>query len=301
MQIQLFQSSVAGLVRISGEDALPYLQSQLTIDLHNLPVGRTRMGLRLSLKGKVLFGAQIICTGEDEFLLICKDTHSQAVIDLLEQNVVADEVEFEPVPEDWKEIVLYHPTSVEEAFQILGIDSILPGHAYAFENGWVYLSSLVPSTGLTIMLPQSCPTPWADSIVSPHPGEFHRLRLQERLFLPGREIGEDEFPQEGGLHRPSVDFNKGCYLGQEVMARIHAMGNVRKQAVAIRGTGNLEESLPSPLLANGKKVGSLKSQFLLHGNEKWVGAAVVHENATGILETKGLLIESNGQSIYPLI
>ena len=67
MSIQLFQSSVAGLVRVSGEDALPYLQSQLTIDLHNLPVGRTRVGLRLSLKGKVLFGAQIICTGEEDF------------------------------------------------------------------------------------------------------------------------------------------------------------------------------------------------------------------------------------------
>ena len=301
MSIQLFQSSVAGLVRVSGEDALPYLQSQLTIDLHNLPVGRTRVGLRLSLKGKVLFGAQIICTGEEDFLLICKDAHSQTVIDLLEQNVVADEVEFKPVPEDWKEIVLYHPTSVEEACQVLGIDSILPGHAHAFENGWVYLSSLVPPTGLTIMLPKSCPTPWADTIASPHPGEFQRLRLQQKLFLPGLEIGEDEFPQEGGLHKSSVDFNKGCYLGQEVMARIHAMGNVRKQAVAIKGTGTLEESLPSPLLANGKKVGSLKSQFLLPDSENWIGAAVIHENALEIFETKGLLIESTGQSIYPLI
>ena len=301
MSIQLFEFSIAGVVRVSGEDALPYLQSQLTIDLHNLPVGRTRMGLRLSLKGKVLFGAQIICTGEEDFLLICKDAHPQTVIDLLKQNVVADEVEFEPVSEDWKEIVLYHPTSVEEACQVLGIDPILHGHAHAFGNGWVYLSSLVPSTGLTIMLPKSCPTPWADSIVTPHPSKFQRLRLRQKLFLPGREIGESEFPQEGGLHKSSVDFNKGCYFGQEVMARIHAMGNVRKQAVAIRGTGNLEESLPSPLLANGKKVGSLKSQFLLPFNEKWIGAAVIHENAIEIFETKGLLIESTGQSIYPLI
>ena len=190
---------------------------------------------------------------------------------------------------------------MEEACQVLGIDSILPGHAHAFENGWVYLSSLVPPTGLTMVLPQSCPTPWADTIASPHPGEFQRLRLKQKLFLPGREIGEDEFPQEGGLHKSSVDFTKGCYLGQEVMARIHAMGNVRKQAVAIRGTGNLEESLPSPLLANGKKVGSLKSQFLLPDNKNWIGAAVIHENALEIFETKGLLIESTGQSIYPLI
>ena len=42
-------------------------------------------------------------------------------------------------------------------------------------------------------------------------------------------------PQEGGLEREWVDFDKGCYLGQEVMARIHAMGKVRKQALAVEG------------------------------------------------------------------
>ena len=44
MSIQLFQSSVAGLVRVSGEDALPYLQSQLTIDLHKPPGGQNPRG-----------------------------------------------------------------------------------------------------------------------------------------------------------------------------------------------------------------------------------------------------------------
>ena len=89
--------------------------------------------------------------------------------------------------------------------------------------------------------------------------ELEYLRLQENLFRPGLEIGDTEFPQEGGLEEKSVDFDKGCYLGQEVMARIHAMGKVRKQAVAVRGTGKPE--LPCPLLDQGKPVGTLKSQF----------------------------------------
>lgn len=301
MSIQLFESPISGLVRVSGEDALPYLQSQLTIDLHKLPAGRTRMGLRLSLKGKVLFGAQIICLNEEEFLLFCKDAPSQTVINLLEQNVVADEVEFATVTENWKEMVIYHPDSVEKACQAIGIASVPPGHAHAFEDGWAYLGPLVPPSALSIVLPQNCTTPWASAFPSPHPSELQRLRLQQELFLPGREIGEDEFPQEGGLHKSFVDFNKGCYLGQEVMARIHAMGNVRKQAFAITGRGSVTGNLPTALFANGKKVGSLKSQFVLPDQKQWIGAAVLHENAVHTLQNQGVLIEATGQSIHPLI
>ena len=92
--MQLFEFSIAGVVRVSGEDALPYLQSQLTINLNQIPVLGTRPGLRLSLKGKVLFGAQVVRTGEEEYLLVCRDTPAHRVIGLLEENIVADEVEF---------------------------------------------------------------------------------------------------------------------------------------------------------------------------------------------------------------
>ena len=88
--MQLFEFSIAGVVRVSGEDALPYLQSQLTINLNQISVLGTRPGLRLSLKGKVLFGAQVIRTGEEEYLLVCRDTPASAVIGLLEENIVAE-------------------------------------------------------------------------------------------------------------------------------------------------------------------------------------------------------------------
>jgi folate-binding protein YgfZ len=49
-------------------------------------------------------------------------------------------------------------------------------------------------------------------------------------------------PQEAGMERSAVDFDKGCYLGQEVMARLHAMGKVQRQVLAIRWRGRI--SLP---------------------------------------------------------
>ena len=84
MSVQLFESSVAGVVRVTGEDSLPYLQSQLTIDLNKLDPGSTRLGLRLTLKGKVLLGLQVIRKDEEEFWLVSRTQSPSKIIELLD-------------------------------------------------------------------------------------------------------------------------------------------------------------------------------------------------------------------------
>ena len=59
------------------------------------------------------------------------------------------------------------------------------------------------------------------------------MRINEQKFSIPKEIGDD-LPQEGKMERNLVDFDKGCYLGQEVLTRLHAMGKVQKQVMAIR-------------------------------------------------------------------
>ncbi|MDG1356255.1 MAG: hypothetical protein P8P90_08415, partial [Opitutales bacterium] len=240
MSMQLFEFSIAGVVRVSGEDALPYLQSQLTINLNQIPVLGTRPGLRLSLKGKVLFGAQVVRTGEEEYLLVCRDTPAPRVIGLLEENIVADEVEFTALSKHWKLSSLFHPSSMDEILAISGIEKLSPNEARQIEKGWVFLNPSLPGKSLSLLHPADSSHPWPNNLLTADSSDLEYLRLQENLFRPGLEIGDTEFPQEGGLEEKSVDFDKGCYLGQEVMARIHAMGKVRKQAVAVRGTGKPE-------------------------------------------------------------
>ena len=298
MSIQLFEFSIAGVVRVSGEDALPYLQSQLTINLNQIPVLGTRPGLRLSLKGKVLFGAQVIRTGEEEYLLVCRDTPASAVIGLLEENIVADEVEFTDLSNHWKLSSLFHPSSMEKTLAISGIEKLAPNEARQLEKGWAFLNPSLPGKSLSLLHPADSSHPWPNDLLTADSTELEYLRLQENLFRPGLEIGDTEFPQEGGLEKKSVDFDKGCYLGQEVMARIHAMGKVRKQAVAVKGTGKPE--LPCPLLDQGKPVGTLKSQFSLRFGDEWIGTAVVHEKALSELHNEGLQIENSDQRVQIL-
>jgi len=297
MSIQLFENSITGAVRISGEDSLDYLQSQLTIDLSKLSIHQTRSALRLSLKGKVLFGTQVIRSAEEEFLLFCQDTTATEVISLLEENVVADEVEFCEIPENWIFSTFYHPTSQDRALAILGINQLKPREAVPLNGGWAYRNVSMPGESISLIHKNGHLRELAEKLSAGNPIEWEILRLRHGFFYPGKEIGSEEFPQEGGLEREWVDFDKGCYLGQEVMARIHAMGKVRKQALAVEGGGHGNITLPCSLLAEDKKVGTLKSRFSIPERDKWVGAAVIHENAVALLKTKGLQIEGTQQQV----
>ena len=300
MSTQLFETKPSGIVRVSGEDALPYLQSQLTIDFRKLPIHGTRLGLRLSRKGRVLFGAEVIREAEEEYILVCRDTPSNELIECLEENVVADEVEFSEVEGPWVEWVLHHPDSLNELFCLTGLEPISKGSAHPMENGWAYINNQQPPHCLTFLLNSESKPPWAENVTSAPSSTLEVLRLHAGIFRAGLEIGEDEFPQEGGLEKEAVDFDKGCYLGQEVMARIHAMGKVRNAAVVVQGNSPAPSSLPVGILDNGKKVGKLKNQFLMDDGQRWIGAAIIHEKALPSLAESGLTLENSSDTIHPL-
>jgi folate-binding protein YgfZ len=300
MSSQLFESKPSGIVRVSGEDALPYLQSQLTIDFRKLPIHGTRLGLRLSRKGRVLFGAQVIREAEEEYILVCRDTRPSMVIERLEENVVADEVEFSEVEGPWVEWVLHHPDSLNEVYSQTGLEPISKGSAHPMENGWALIDTQLPPHCLTFLMNSETKPTWAESMTSASSTNLEVLRLHAGIFRVGMEIGEDEFPQEGGLEKEAVDFDKGCYLGQEVMARIHAMGKVRNSAVVVQGTTPAPSSLPVAILDNGKQVGKLKTQFTLADGQGWIGVAIIHEKALPALSKSGLTLENSSDTIHPL-
>ena len=300
MSVQLFESSVAGVVRVTGEDSLPYLQSQLTIDLNKLDPGCTRLGLRLTLKGKVLLGMQVIRKDEEEFWLVSRTQSSIKVIELLEQNVVADEVEFEPIMGEWKETVLYHPDSMEELFRAVKLNALGENKVHSLGTGWAFVNQLQPPFSLSIIHLASEPVELEKPLPPSELFELEKRRLQAGLFKPEVDICRDEFPQEGGLEAIAVDFDKGCYLGQEVMARIHAMGKVRKQAVAVAGTETVSNELPLNLMVADKKVGHLNSMISEPDKNSWIGTAVIHENYLPSLNNGEIVIEGSELTIKPL-
>jgi folate-binding Fe-S cluster repair protein YgfZ len=66
-------------------------------------------------------------------------------------------------------------------------------------------------------------------------------------------------PHEGGLEADALSFTKGCYLGQEVMARLNTMGQVRRRLVRVAIADGTLPILPAPIFLAGRQVGELRS------------------------------------------
>jgi folate-binding protein YgfZ len=88
---------------------------------------------------------------------------------------------------------------------------------------------------------------------------FHALRIEAGTPFFGVDFDEDSFPQEVGRDREAIRFTKGCYLGQETVARIDALGHVNQKLVGVRFFGSEVPAAGTELSLGGKKVGRVTS------------------------------------------
>ena len=118
---------------------------------------------------------------------------------------------------------------------------------------------------------------------------FHGLRIEARMPLYGLDINEDNLAQEVGRTSQAISFTKGCYLGQEPIARIHALGHVNQELRGLRlsrdgGTGEdppvLIPAPGTPVLARGetKEIGRVTSSGFSYAGDCVVALAYLRRN-----------------------
>jgi folate-binding protein YgfZ len=88
---------------------------------------------------------------------------------------------------------------------------------------------------------------------------FEALRIEAGTPLFGVDFGDNNFPQEVGRDRQAISFTKGCYLGQETVARIDALGHVNQQLVGVRFDGSAVPAVGVELQKDGATVGRVTS------------------------------------------
>jgi tRNA-modifying protein YgfZ len=93
-------------------------------------------------------------------------------------------------------------------------------------------------------------------------GEMERLRIEAGIPAAPRDLGLGDLPNEGGLEAEAISYTKGCYLGQEVIARLRSMGQVRRRLLRVTGEGENFPALPVPIFSAGRRVGELRSAAL---------------------------------------
>ncbi len=294
MNAYFFTSLPAAVVRVTGEDALPYLQSQWSVDLSRLAVLSTRMGLRLSIKGKVLCAAQIICLGEEEFLLVSQETAASEIISLLGENIVADEVDFADETSQWAMHFIFGEAAATTR------PCPPPPACLADGEGYIFQDPRFEQPTLTCLHPRDEIPHGLSALREAEESQWELHRISNHVARVPLEIGETELPQEGGLEGHLIDFDKGCYLGQEVMARIHAMGQVQRTLLPYSCQANPGKDLPVPLHNDeGKVIGQVKSAFAHPSDPTWVGMALLNNRARPAFENGEISLNQVSLSSLP--
>lgn len=235
----------AAWLRVTGADATVFLQGQLTNDLRQLGATGAVYGLFLNHKGRVLADAFVLRGWEaGEFWVGSYFSRGAAIREHLEAFVIADDVSIEDQTGRWAGVAVWGeaPLPADVAvFEFSGRRSAAANREWVFpaEQAERVRAALAGRAELT-----------AD--------EVERRRIRGGIAAVPADIGPGELPNEGGLEAVAVSYTKGCYLGQEVMARLKSMGQVRRQLRRVRGRGPLP-ALPAALFQGDRKVGELKT------------------------------------------
>ena len=217
------------VVRVTGEDAAAFLQGQCSADLRDVALTDA---LWLNRKGRVLAHTVIAKESDGSFLLLCPHLAAEALIAVVAANVIADDVIATDETAQWQKWVAW------------GAEPALAG-AKVFATKRYGVAAWDVLTPVGVAAPGG-PAPLAD---------LEAQRVATGVPAVSADCGANEFPQECGLDA-WVSYTKGCYLGQEVMARIQSMGSLRRILRRVAGPVSAGQELKTP---EGKVVGIVRS------------------------------------------
>ncbi len=286
------------LLRVTGEDAFGFLQGQFTNELRQ-PPGSSSFGLWLNQKGKVLADSQVLRISENEFL-ICSEFSPAAIIgQRLEEYIVADDVVLADETATSHALTLWGPGGNEAIKRLLG-ETPLPGRFGRSRDLIVFRGRRLPGESWEILGSEETITETrgqllASGAVELSHAEMEFARISAGIPVVPADVGPGDLPNEGGLEDAAISYTKGCYLGQEVMARLKNLGQVRRRLQVVRGRG----APPAPLAAlyqGEKKIGEVRSVGTKAG--EFVALAMV--SLINLTPTAGLSLEPAGPVVMTL-
>ncbi len=229
--------------RVVGTDARSFLQGQLSQQV-DVPVGTSAWSFLLQPQGKVVALLRLTRLGDDEYVLDTDAGWTDTVVARLNRFKLRVKAEISVI-EGWQCLAVRGPGAHEAA----------PGGVAADWPGWPGVD-LVGPTG-------EVEAPAGVRVCSREAYEV--ARIEAGVPMMGRELDESTIPAEAGVVDRSVSFTKGCYTGQELVARIDSRGgNVprRLRGVVVAG-GEASSPMAPPvgatIHADGKDVGVLTS------------------------------------------
>jgi folate-binding protein YgfZ len=271
--VGLLDRSDRGKFRLTGAEVAEFLQGQITNDVEALTPGSGCYAALLDHKGKIRADMRVL-RGEDWFWLDCEAIGHDALARTIKMYSLGRDVKSEDASSTRAILSLIGPAARE------ALDAPPPDTEHAFVEGehGIYVAT---DLGVDII----CDAEQVDAVkdalgiepVSEEAAEC--LRIESGRPRHGLDMGPETIPQEAGLNDRAVSFEKGCYVGQETVARLHYKGKPNRFLRGLRLTG--EAGRGAPITFGDKQVGTIGSTCVSPAHGPIALALVRREAAPG--------------------
>ena len=249
-----FVDDTLGTVAVGGADRASWLNALLTCDVAQVSARTAAYGVAVTKLGRILADVWIVSAGER--LLVGLPRDRVAVLrEHFERYLVMEDATHDDASAAYAWLHLHGGGAAEAARGAAAAHGGFAGEHDATGLGGAVLVVAHDALGACLATLAAQPGVRVGDAAA-----WDALRVARKVPRFGVDFGTEHYPQEAGLEKRAVSFQKGCYLGQEVVCRLEMRGHVTRRLVALAVEGSEAPALASEIRdAEGHVVGAVSS------------------------------------------
>jgi aminomethyltransferase len=269
-------------IRVTGDDRLRLLHALASNAVEGLQPGQGERAFFLDVHGHILVDARIWVF--DDHVLIDAETETrQVLLDHLEKYIIMDDVALEDVTDTLAMVAVEGREARRVVGETWGQVPDQPENHAGHKGVTVIAASISGAPGCRLLAkpadrPDLTRRLEALGVIPATREEATVVRVENAIPRHTEDFFARTLPQESGRMN-QVSFTKGCYLGQEIVERIRARGEVRRELVPVEIDTSEPPAAGSPVLRENREVGVLTSPVFSPRRERCLGFSIVRREA----------------------
>ncbi len=288
-----------GILKLQGKDHVDLLHRLTTNEVRNLAPGSGQLNIFADAKGRIV-DRVFLLKSEDSILLLTGAGNGDKIAGWLEKFIFLEDVQVENQTQSHAVLSFFGPEATKVLSAVLGSDFCAPADNGFVVNAWhgteliLQKTPELPVSGFNVICENAKLVTLWDAALR-HGAQplgydaYNTLRIEAGWPELNRDFDADINPHEAGM-LALIDFDKGCYIGQEVIARLDTYDKVQKHLTGLILAGSelpdtkekifseeteigfVTSSVRSLLLAKGIALGYVRTKFLQEGAAVTIGS-----------------------------
>lgn len=249
------------LVEFRGADRARFLHNFCTNDINRLEVDHGCEVIFTNIKARAV-GHGFIFAGTESHWLETVSPGLDALLQHLDKYLITDDVEIMNRAGELRELFVTGPTAAQHVAAVLEADELQPMTQACVAGVGLRRVDMFGQPGVLVAVPADQPETTTRLLGGRPPGAaeaYEALRLQAGFPQYGTDVSDEHLAPEVGRIERTISYTKGCYLGQEPIARIDALGHVNKSLRGLVISGAPPESGAAVATETGEEAGTISS------------------------------------------